>query len=87
MVLTLDELNMGLPEGLTREQAAQWLQSANATVEAAVGMTATREQMRQMSSEDWHRLKEDPHAVSDAVRRAHQQYRARFDDTVASSSP
>ncbi|TAK24604.1 MAG: hypothetical protein EPO26_05140 [Chloroflexota bacterium] len=87
MVLTFDELNKGLPEGLTREQAAQWLKSANATVEAAVGMTATREQMRQMSSENWHRLKEDPHAVSDAVRRAHQQYRARFDNLAANSGP
>ena len=78
MVFTLPRLRAGLPEGLTRDEALAWLREANQTVEAAVGLVATREQMQSMTSDQWHELKDDPHAVSDAVREAHRQFKERF---------
>jgi hypothetical protein len=78
VALKLRELKAGLPEGLTEEEARAWLREANASVEAAVGLTATREQMRSMSSDDWHALKEDPFLVSDLVREAHRVFRERY---------
>ena len=78
MALTLAQLEDGLPEGLSEAEARAWLREANASVEAAVGLVATPEQMRSMSSEDWHALKEDPFRVSDLVRAAHQAFKARY---------
>lgn len=78
MALTLSQLKAGLPDGLSADEARAWLREANASVEAAVGLIATREQMRSMSSDEWHALKEDPFLVSDLVRAAHQQFRERY---------
>ncbi|HZQ98608.1 MAG TPA: hypothetical protein VFC93_07305 [Chloroflexota bacterium] len=78
MPLKLSELERGLPEGLTIEEARAWLREANATVEAAVGLIATPEQMRSMTPEEWHALKEDPFRVSDLVREAHRAFRERY---------
>jgi hypothetical protein len=76
---TLPELRAGLPAGLSREQAEAWLREANETIEAAVGLIATPEQMRKISSDDWHRLKEaDPVAIGDLIREAHRQFRERY---------
>lgn len=75
---TVAELRAGLPSGLSREAAQAWLREANATVEAAVGLVATPEQMRSMTSDEWHALKEDPHLVSDLVRAAHQAFHERY---------
>ena len=77
-IKTLDELRQGLPVDLSRESAQDWLRAANATVEAAVGLIATREQMRVMTSDQWHALKDDPHLVSDLVRAAHVAFRERY---------
>jgi hypothetical protein len=80
-VKTLAQLRDGLPEGLSREQALAWLREANETIEAAVGLIATPEQMRKISSDDWHRLKEaDPVAIGDLVREAHRLFRLRYPD-------
>jgi hypothetical protein len=80
-VKTLAELRAGLPPGLSREEALAWLREANETIEAAVGLIATPEQMRKISSDDWHRLKEaDPVAIGDLVREAHRQFRRRYPD-------
>jgi len=76
--LTLAQLEAGLPDGLSVDEARAWLREANQSVEAAVGLVATPEQMRAMSSEEWHALKEDPHAVSDLVREAHRVFRERY---------
>jgi hypothetical protein len=76
--LTLAQLEAGLPEGLTEAEARAWLGEANASVEAAVGLVATPEQMRSMSSDDWHALKEDPFRVSDLVRAAHVTFKERY---------
>jgi hypothetical protein len=78
-VKTLAELRAGLPVGLTREEALVWLREANETVEAAVGLLATPEQMRRISADDWHRLKEaDPVAIGDLIREAHRLFRERY---------
>ena len=78
---TLRELRAGLPEGLSREEALAWLREANQTIEAAVGLIPTPEQMRRISSDDWHRLKEaDPVAIGDLVREAHRLFRERYPD-------
>ena len=78
---TLRDLRAGLPEGLSREEASAWLREANETIEAAVGLIATPEQMRKISSDDWHRLKEaDPVAIGDLVRAAHRLFRERYPD-------
>jgi hypothetical protein len=78
---TLAELGAGLPEGLSREEAVAWLREANETIEAAVGLLATPEQMRKISSEEWHHLKEaDPVAIGDLVREAHRLFRERYPD-------
>jgi len=80
-VKTLAELRAGLPSGLSREEARAWLREANETIEAAVGLVATPEQMRRISSEEWHRLKEaDPAAIGDLVREAHRLFRERYPD-------
>jgi hypothetical protein len=80
-VKTLAELRAGLPAGLSREEALAWLRGANETIEAAVGLIATPEQMRKISSDDWHRLKEaNPVAIGDLVREAHRQFRQRYPD-------
>lgn len=78
MALTLAQLRAGLPQSLSRQEAEDWLREANATVEAAVGLIATPEQMKRMSSDEWHALKDDPHEVSDLVRAAHEEFKARF---------
>ena len=78
MALTLAQLKTGLPEGLTAEEARAWLREANASVEAAVGLVATPEQMRSMSSDEWHALKEDSFLVSDLVRDAHRAFKERY---------
>jgi hypothetical protein len=75
---TLRELKAGLPEGLTRDEAMAWLAEANETVEAAVGLTPTPEQMKRISSDAWHALKDDPFLVSDLVRQAHRAFRERY---------
>ena len=76
---TLPELRAGLPAGLTREEALAWLREANETIEAAVGLLATPEQMRRISADDWHRLKEaDPVAIGDLIREAHRVFRERY---------
>ena len=78
---TLGELRAGLPAGLSREEARAWLREANETIEAAVGLVPTPEQMRKISSDDWHRLKEaDPVAIGDLVREAHRLFRERYPD-------
>ena len=78
MALTLRQLQAGLPEGLGREEASTWLREANQSVEAAVGLIATPEQMKSMSSDEWHVLQDDPYLVSDLVRAAHQAFKARY---------
>jgi hypothetical protein len=78
MPLTLADLEKGLPPDLTIDEARAWLREANATVEAAVGLVATPEQMRSMTPEEWHALKEDPFRVSDLVREAHRVFRERY---------
>lgn len=76
---SLRELRDGLPANLGREEALAWLRAANQTVDAAVGLTATSEQMRLISADEWHALKEaDPFEISDLVRDAHQRFRERF---------
>jgi hypothetical protein len=80
-VKTLRELRAGLPEGLTRDEAAAWLREANETIEAAVGLVPTPEQMRKIPSDDWHRLKEaDPVAIGDLIREAYRQFGERYPD-------
>ena len=78
MPLTLAQLQAGLPAGLGLDEARAWLREANATVEASVGLVATPEQMRSMSSDEWHALKDDPFLVSDLVRDAHRLFRERY---------
>lgn len=78
MALTLAQLKAGLPEGLGEEEARAWLREANQSVEAAVGLTATPELMRAMTSDQWHTLKEDPFLVSDLVRDAHRRFKERY---------
>jgi hypothetical protein len=78
VALTLAALEAGLPEGLSEAEARAWLREANASVEAAVGLVATPEQMRSMSADDWHALKEDPFRVSDLVRAAHTVFKERY---------
>lgn len=78
MALTLAQLRAGLPEGATADEARAWLREANASVEAAVGLIATPEQMRTMKSDEWHALKEDPFLVSDLVREAHLAFKRRY---------
>jgi hypothetical protein len=78
VALKLAQLKAGLPEGLAEDEARAWLRQANASVEAAVGLIATPEQMRSMSSDEWHALKADPFLVSDLVREAHRVFRERF---------
>ena len=75
---TLDELKQGMPADITHDAGKEWLKAANATVEAAVGLIATREQMKAMTSDQWHALKDNPHQVSDLVRAAHVAFRERF---------
>jgi len=78
---TLAELRAGLPAGLSCAEARAWLREANETIEAAVGLIATPEQMRKISSDDWHRLKEaDPVAIGDLVRQAHRLFQERYPD-------
>ena len=77
-IKTIEELRQGLPADISRESGQEWLKAANATVEAAVGLIATREQMRVLTSDQWHALKENPHLVSDLVRAAHVAFRERF---------
>lgn len=79
MALSLKQLRGGLPEGLSEDEARAWLREANQTIEAVVGLTATPELMRSITSDQWHALKEaDPNEVGDLVREAHRQFSERF---------
>ena len=75
---TLRELAADLPEGLTRDEELDWLTEANQTVEATVGLTPTPEQMKRISSDAWHALKDDPFLVNDLVRQAHRAFKERY---------
>lgn len=79
MALSPRQLRAGLPEGLSEDEARAWLREANQSVEAAVGLIATPELMRSMSSEQWNALKEaDPIELGDLVREAHRVFSERY---------